>query len=127
MGKQHLVLVAFCNQPVNGNVSAPNLKVSFNQPIDGVAWPGTLQQLTFAVETNHPICNLSQVPKLTLNIESAKILKLLAFGRHFNQAIAGVVWPASLRQVKFNDAWNRLVQGVTCDVIFTGRRIFVSA
>lgn len=96
------------NQPLDGIGSALSLEqltfhLCFYQSIDGVEWPATLLQLTFARDLNQPVGS----------IKSAKSLEQLSFGECFNQPIAEVAWPASLQHVKFHDAFNQSIELVT--------------
>ncbi|CAM9798897.1 unnamed protein product [Ectocarpus sp. 12 AP-2014] len=62
----------------------------FDQPVDLVEWPASLQRLGFGN-------NFDQTP-----IERAKFpasLQELTFGHNFNQPIEGTVWPDSLQRL----------------------------
>jgi len=111
----------------------------FNQPIVGVMWPASLQQLSFGelcdrrplyrdlgmeVCFNQPVIGVvwpASLQKLSfgdyfrqpiIGIAWPASLQQLSFGNHFNQPIAGVVWPASLQQLSFGFNFNQPIAGV---------------
>ncbi|CAN0050594.1 unnamed protein product [Pylaiella littoralis] len=73
----------------------------FNQPIVGVVWPASLQQLSFGRFFNQPI----------VGVVWPASLQTLSFGKNFNQPIDAAVWPASLRHLSFGDDFNLPVVG----------------
>lgn len=68
---------------------------SFNQPIEGIAWPDGLQHLTFMFEFNQPIDN----------IEWPVGLQSLRLGAMFNQPLNGVRWPPGLKLLSLGRAF----------------------
>ena len=99
---------AVCTGEIPGGGRIPGLlpyrvKWEWNdQPIDGVVWPDSLQQLNFGNSFNQPIAEVVWPASL----------QQLSFGDRFNQPIAGVVWPASLQQLSFGYRFNQPIDGV---------------
>lgn len=60
---------------------------SFNQPIEGVAWPEGLEHLTFMFEFDQPI----------VGVRWPAGLQCLRLGADFNQPLNGVRWPPGLK------------------------------
>ncbi|CAN0029213.1 unnamed protein product, partial [Ascophyllum nodosum] len=56
----------------------------FNQPVDNVVWPSSLQKLIFGHDFNQPI----------ENVVLPSSLQQLSFGYTFNQPIDNVLWPS---------------------------------
>ncbi|CAM9865815.1 unnamed protein product [Ectocarpus fasciculatus] len=61
----------------------------FNQPIEGVSWPDSLRELTFQWHFNLPNAGVSWLDSL----------EKLTLGREFNQPIKEICWWVSLRQL----------------------------
>lgn len=72
----------------------------YNQPIENVEWPASLQQLAFGSKFNQPI----------KWVRWPASLQRLAFGKEFNQPIDGVLWPASLQQLEFGYNFNQPIE-----------------
>ncbi|CAN0056281.1 unnamed protein product [Ectocarpus sp. 6 AP-2014] len=82
-------------------------------PIERVAWPTSLRQLTFGGGFNQPIERAtfsSSLQRLTFGqvfnqpierVEWPDSLQALIFGEHFNYPVDNVRWPASLQEVSF--------------------------
>ncbi|CAM9464117.1 unnamed protein product [Ectocarpus sp. 13 AM-2016] len=98
----------------------------FDQPLELVQWPASLQRITFGADFNQPIervgfpASLQQLIFLTSysrfnqSIAGAILpasLQLLALGMAFNQSIEDVVWPASLQQLTFGSTFNQPIEG----------------
>ncbi|CAB1104348.1 unnamed protein product [Ectocarpus sp. CCAP 1310/34] len=77
-------------------------KSLFDQPIAGVVWPDTLEQLTFGLFLNQPIewCTFPAS------------LEELSFGAFFRQPMEDVTWPASLNRLDLGCVFNRPVDNV---------------
>ena len=85
-----------------GPPQQPSLRGYFDQPISGVTWPASLQQLSFGEKLDQPIVGAVWPTSL----------QQLEFGYYFNQPIVGVVWPTSLQQLSFGEKCNQPVVGV---------------
>ncbi|CAN0399792.1 unnamed protein product [Ectocarpus fasciculatus] len=75
----------------------------FNQPIDLVQWPATLQRLLLGGKFNRPIEGVAWPDSL----------QTLEFGMFLNQAIEQVSWPDSLQEVIFGDFFNQPIERVS--------------
>ncbi|CAM9461058.1 unnamed protein product, partial [Ectocarpus fasciculatus] len=75
----------------------------FNQPIDQVQWPVSLQRLVFGWSFNQRIEHVSWPDSL----------QVLAFGFAFNQPIDLVQWPASLQELEFEVRFNQRIEDVS--------------
>ncbi|CAN0197326.1 unnamed protein product, partial [Ectocarpus sp. 13 AM-2016] len=64
----------------------------FNQPLELVQWPASLQKITFGEDFNQPI---------ERGVEWPDSLQTLVFGVDFNQPVDNVRWPASLQELTF--------------------------
>ena len=70
---------------------------AFEDKVDDVAWPPSLQRLTPSLQ------RLTFGHRFNQTVDGfvwPASLQQLTFGYHFNQAIDGVVWPATLQQLK---------------------------
>ncbi|CAM9273401.1 unnamed protein product, partial [Laminaria digitata] len=77
----------------------PRLEPSgFNEPIHRVAWPASLQRLTFGVPFDQPLESIAAWPPQ---------LQHLTFGCFFNQPIVGVLLPPSLVSLTFGPHFNQ--------------------
>eukprot|EP00439_Symbiodinium_sp_Y106_P008193 s1649_g1.t1 len=74
----------------------------FNQSLDGIHLPSSLQSLTFGFEFNQ---SLDGIP-LPSNLQS------LTFGDDFNQSLDGIQLPSSLQSLTFGDAFNQSLDGI---------------
>ena len=98
------------NQPIDGVVWPASLQKllidvgeEFDQPIDGVAWPASLHQLVLGEHFNQPIDRVTWPSSL----------QYITIGSSFNQAIDGVAWPDALQQLTLGDSFNRSMDGVS--------------
>ncbi|CAM9880685.1 unnamed protein product [Ectocarpus sp. 12 AP-2014] len=98
----------------------------FDQPIELVQWPASLQKITFEAAFNQPIervkfpASLQQLIFRTsyscfdqpiAGVILPASLQLLDLGEDFNQPIEDVVWPASLQQLTFGNRFNQPIEG----------------
>ncbi|CAN0024580.1 unnamed protein product [Ectocarpus fasciculatus] len=83
----------------------------FNEPIDLVKWPASLQRLVFGGSFNRPegpLCAADSENFYALfdqpieGVSWPDSLELLVFGPIFNQPIEKAAWPASLKQLIFD-------------------------
>ncbi|CAM9176705.1 unnamed protein product [Ectocarpus sp. 8 AP-2014] len=98
---QRLKTIKFCetspfNQPIDlvkwpASLQDLDFGKRFNQPIEGVCWPSSLRVLYLGSRFNQPIAGA---------ILPATLL-LLAFGQDFDHPIEEVLWPATLDQLIF--------------------------
>lgn len=101
---------------------------SFNQPIDWVSWPASLQKLSFGDHFNWSIAGVAWPPaqkqlslgsafnKTIVRVACPPAQKQLSFGSAFNQPIVKVAWPASLQKLSFGHAFNQPIVGVAWPV-----------
>ncbi|CAN0214875.1 unnamed protein product [Scytosiphon promiscuus] len=99
--------VSLFNQPIERVAWPTSLEYlwcggSFNQPIEGVAWPNSLYQLEFGDEFNQPIEAVQWPEKL----------RVLNLRGEFNQPIEGVTWPKSLLELELGDGFNQPIANV---------------
>ena len=69
--------------------ATPFFGIRFNQPVVEVAWPASLQQLSFGDRFHQPIAGVMWPASL----------QQLLFGDDFNQPFAGDVWPTDLQRL----------------------------
>ncbi|CAM9591454.1 unnamed protein product [Ectocarpus sp. 13 AM-2016] len=74
----------------------------FNQPLDGVEWPASLEKLTLSEYFNQSLGYGNGD-----GVVFPKGLREVVFGGRFNQAIDDVVWPERLRTLTFGDKFNQ--------------------
>ncbi|CAN0059775.1 unnamed protein product [Ectocarpus sp. 4 AP-2014] len=84
------------NQPIEGVEFPPSLQEltlsdAFDQPIEDAILPTSLQVFMMGDDFNHPVEDVRWPPSL----------EQIYFGRYFNQPIEEVVWPSSLKEVTF--------------------------
>ncbi|CAN0035741.1 unnamed protein product [Ectocarpus fasciculatus] len=96
----------------------------FNNPIDMIEWPESLQTLEFGWEFNRPIERAhfpESLQKLVLvgcfdqPIAGGCLpssLQQLDLGEHFNQPIEDVLWPDSLQRLVFGNCFNQPIDNV---------------
>lgn len=72
----------------------------FNQPIEAVAWPASLENLTFTFDFNQPI----------ENVRWPAGLSVMRLGSAFNHPVAGVTWPPALRMLVIGRAFSQSVR-----------------
>ncbi len=84
------------------NPTKPTFGNTFDQPIVGLAWPGSLRQLSCGANVNHPIAGVVWPGSL----------QQLSFRDCFDKPMEGVVWPASVQQPSFGDCFDRPIAGV---------------
>ncbi|CAB1103084.1 unnamed protein product [Ectocarpus sp. CCAP 1310/34] len=76
----------------------------FNQPIERVKFPASLQQLIFRTSS-------SRFDQPIAEVVLPASLQLLELGGDFNQPSEDVVWPASLQQLTFGNRLNHPIEG----------------
>ncbi|CAN0451090.1 unnamed protein product [Ectocarpus sp. 12 AP-2014] len=74
----------------------------FNQPLDGVEWPVSLEKLTLSEYFNQSLRYGNGD-----GVVFPKGLREVVFGGRFNQAMDDVVWPERLRTLTFGDKFNQ--------------------
>lgn len=67
----------------------------FNQPIENVNWPLSLESIEFGKEFNQPIDKVKWPPSIQ-NISIG-----YNFQSSFNKSIENVIWPESIKQITF--------------------------
>ncbi|CAK9078692.1 Probable serine/threonine-protein kinase fnkA (FNIP repeat-containing protein A), partial [Durusdinium trenchii] len=76
---------------------------SFNQSLNGVTLPSNLQTLTFGSDFNQSLQGVT----LPSSLQS------LTFGWSFNQSLKGVTLPTGLQTLTFGENFNQSLEGVT--------------
>lgn len=74
----------------------------FDESIDNVVWPRSLEYLEFGRSFNQPIQKVTWPTSLVC----------LSLGLDFNQPIVGVTWPPFLDEVRFFPAFNQCIEDV---------------
>ena len=69
----------------------------FNQSLQGVTWPASLQTIIFGYEFNQSLQGVTWPASL----------QTITFGTAFNQTLQGVTWPASLQTITFGYKFGR--------------------
>ena len=124
-----LVSLTFTGQSLNWGITLPasltlpnSLKSltfgdNFNQSLDGMTLPNSLQNLTFDGTTlPNSLQNLIFGHAFNLSLDGVtlpKSLQNLTFGRNFNQSLDGVTLPNSLQNLTFGFNFNQSLDGVT--------------
>ena len=91
------------------------LGISFDQPINGVTWSTSLQQLTLGYSfkgrtpTHKVACSSSLRRLAIINVFDGSSVDILW---PFNDPIDEVVWPASLRRLTFGDDFNQPIDTI---------------
>eukprot|EP00913_Durusdinium_trenchii_P013969 g13116.t1 len=88
--------------PIDGIVSLV-FDDEFDQSLEGVTFPSSLQTLTFAYSFNESLKGVA-LPSSLLS---------LTFGSRFNQSLEGVTLPSSLQTLTFGDRFNKSLADVT--------------
>ncbi|CAM9470004.1 unnamed protein product, partial [Ectocarpus sp. 12 AP-2014] len=100
---------------------------TFDQPVEQVAWPVSMQKLTFGALFDQPIeaasfpASLKQLAfganslfnQPVGRMEWPTSLQKLTFGQCFDRPVEEVVWPASLLQLTFGNEFNQPVEGTS--------------
>ena len=76
----------------------------FNQPIDNIDWPSNITMITFGKHFNQPI----------ENVQWPDSIDFIHFGEDFNQSVARVQWPNELVNLTFGKHFNQPVRGMKC-------------
>ncbi|CAM9758939.1 unnamed protein product [Ectocarpus sp. 12 AP-2014] len=94
----------------------------FNQPIDMVDWPDSLQTLVFGVSFDQPIERVHFPASLQMLVFDVcfdqqivgaflpSSLQELDLGEEFNQPIEDVAWPLSLQKLRFGRNFNQPIE-----------------
>ncbi|CAM9322251.1 unnamed protein product [Ectocarpus fasciculatus] len=112
---QHLKTIQFHDQS------------GFNQPLELVQWPASLQKISFGEDFDQPMehvefpASMRQLIFSTFSCFNQSIagailpvsLQLLALGEYFNQPIEEVLWPGSLQQLTFGSWFDQPIEGVS--------------
>ncbi|CAM9664823.1 unnamed protein product [Scytosiphon promiscuus] len=92
---------------------------NFNRPIDHVAWPASVQQLTFGECFNQPIGGVvwpESLHDLTFgqnfdrSVQETRWppnLRRITFGSYFDKPIEAASWPDSVRELEFGEGFDR--------------------
>ena len=81
----------------------------FNEPIQGVEWPASLQRLSFGDRFNRPIVGVVWPASL----QQLSFGRRLSSGGCFNQPVMGVAWPANLQQLSFGTSFDGPIAGIS--------------
>lgn len=96
---------------------------SFNEALDRIVWPPTLETLKFGSDLNQSLAGITWPSSLTKmafgysftqSITAASWpnnLQHLSFTGSFNQPVADVVWPKSLTHLSLSSAFNQPISG----------------